>query len=427
MNIRIMFAGPFSRFLCVVLAIVTATAPSAAVIAQTNAAAQAVRGRVEGLGGRPDETSSPRALGRAPGDTTLLADPTAGKIDTTYVTPQAIAVIVLRPAQIMAAPMAEMLPTEVASAAGLKYFGFDPADVDEIIAFVDPINPLGLPAYGLTIKFNKPFRGSAIPQATRGHARLSELAGKKYLQSSQPMLPSFYGPNNKTLIIAPDATLRQLVESLDQPKTSPLLDRAAAVPAGNDLYAAVDVASLRPLIQLSLAGFQAQAPPETKPFLDAPNLVAAVELMLNISAPAPMSLVVHGNDEAAAQQLETLMLAASKTYRPAAESERAPSDDPIEQALAQYMERISQPFQPQRNGASLTCFYIDGQNQAQQQLMSVAVIGGAVAMLLPAIQAARKAARRAESSEPPETFETSEAAEIINEQDSAVPPAEQER
>ena len=48
-------------------------------------------------------------------------------IDTTYIAPGAVALVVLRPAQLMKSSMGEMLPVEVATAAGLKYLGIDPA------------------------------------------------------------------------------------------------------------------------------------------------------------------------------------------------------------------------------------------------------------------------------------------------------------
>ena len=111
-------------------------------------------------------------------------------MDTSYVLPRAVALVVLRPAQLFKAPMAEWLPTEVATAAGLKYLGFDPAEVDEVVAFC------GMPSvgmeYGVMLKFAQPFKGSSIPEATRAHAQPGEIAGRKYLKSSQPMLPSFY-------------------------------------------------------------------------------------------------------------------------------------------------------------------------------------------------------------------------------------------
>jgi type II secretory pathway pseudopilin PulG len=115
-------------------------------------------------------------------------------------------------------------------------------------------------------------------------------------------------------------------------------------------------------------------------------------------------LVVHGNDEAGAQQLETLLSDASRKYQEkmrANFAEQAASEDPVERAFAQYAERVSgrwsEPFMPTRSGTSLTFFNVENQQNAQQQLTTVAVIGILVALLLPAVQAAREAARRSQS------------------------------
>jgi hypothetical protein len=60
-----------------------------------------------------------------------------------------------------------------------------------------------------------------------------------------------------------------------------------------------------------------------------------------------------------------------------------------------------QLFQPQRNGTSVTCIHLDGQNPAQQQVVAVAIIGATVAAILPAVQAAREAATRAQAAPSP--------------------------
>jgi hypothetical protein len=389
MTFRMLPAGPLRRSICVVLAITMAVAPSVNVLAQ--GAVQAVRQRVQGLGGTPSEEHPP-SPGPVPGEFAPPPYSPAGNIDTTYIAPSAAVILIVRPAQIMSAPLAELLPTEVASAAGLTYLGIDPATVDEVVAFLDLSNPAG-PAYGVTIKFNQPFRGSAIPPPARPAVQLSELAGRKYLQSAHPVFPSFYGTNRTTLIAAPDATLRQLVESAGQTKTGSLIDRVRDVPAGSDLYLAVDVASLRPFIQMAVARAPAAIPANVKPLLEAPNLIAAAELTLNFSVPGPTSLVLQANDESAAQQLETMLQEASAKYQASPEAHQAALDDPVAQAMARYRERISRPFTPQRHGASLTCFHIDGQDPSQQQLAAVAVIGILIALSLPALQKAREAAQ----------------------------------
>jgi hypothetical protein len=78
----------------------------------------------------------------------------------------------------------------------------------------------------------------------------------------------------------------------------------------------------------------------------------------------------------------------------------ASTEDPVEKALAAYMQRSSgqwvNMFRPSREGATLTFFRIEN-SSTQQQLVTTAVIGVLVALLLPAIQAAREAARRNQS------------------------------
>src|SRR5262245_36705237 len=89
--------------------------------AQTNAAAEAVRQRVEGLdrtGGRgapvpPSRESAPTAE-QPP------TSPGTSSIDLSYVPSDAAVVAVLRPAKFMASSLGKLLPTEVMSAYGVK-------------------------------------------------------------------------------------------------------------------------------------------------------------------------------------------------------------------------------------------------------------------------------------------------------------------
>jgi mono/diheme cytochrome c family protein len=320
----------------------------------------------------------------------------SGMIDTKYVSPTAIAVVALRPAQILSAPIAELLPREVLTAVGQQYFGFDPASVEEVVAFVGPINLMGPTDYGVTFKFSEPIRAASIKREVRAHAQLSEFAGKRYLQSKHPVLPSFYGPDNRTLLVAPDATLRRLIETTAEPKTGPVIDRISAVPAGSDLYLAVDAATLRPFMEMGMAQAKTSGklPPQAEKFLELPKLISAAELTFNLSGSGPMSLVVHANDDAAAQQLESMLLEASNAPG-ASPDDRYTAQDPVAQAVTQYLERFSQPFRPQRSGTSVTLFRAEAQSAAQQQLASLTVFGVGVGMQAAQAAAARGAATAA--------------------------------
>jgi hypothetical protein len=365
--------------LCLFLAMWLGAAPISSTIAQGFGAIQAVRGSVEGLGQPQGEQGRPGAVPPGPGPGPeggpgYGAGVAAGKLDTTYVPGNAALLLIIRPAQFMAAPISQLLPLEAVTAAGRQNLGVDPAEIDEVIIFADVSNPLA-PAGGAVVKFKNPFRAAALPPQVRPMVQLSELNGKKYWQSSNPMLPSFYGPNNKTLLVAPDPVLRKMVETSAQPKNGPLLDRIREVPAGSDLYLAIDIAPLRGLIQMAQAQSPSPVPGWIKLLVDS---ASGLELNVNLVSRGPISLVVQCNDEATAQQFE-MMIAASKqalTAPPA--SEQPLPENPIAQAMQQYTERMFQRFQPQRNGTSITLLNITADDPLQSQafgLVAGAILG----------------------------------------------------
>lgn len=379
--------GQFQRILSLTLAVAMANGLSVSALAQTNAAAMAVRQRVEGLSpAGPESPQPPGAPGPIPGQV-AQAGPAAGKIDTRYISANAAAVIVIRPAQLLTAPIAQMLPVELVVAA----VGFEPAEIEEIVAFADP--PTAGLSYGVTLKFKNPIRASSIPLERRNHVQLAELNGKKYLRSTNPILYSLYAPNSRTLVAAPDRALQQLLASAAQPKSGPMMERIREVAAGSDLYMNIDLTSLRPLLPMVMASVPPKAPPSVKQQLEALNLISAVELTLNISNPAPSSFVARCTDEAAAQKIEAIVQEAKQKAASGTPTEQPGMTSPASQAIARYRDRLLQLFPMQREGTSFTFFRVDGQNPAQQQLVSAAVVlSGMVASMAPEIMAARNAA-----------------------------------
>jgi type II secretory pathway pseudopilin PulG len=79
-------------------------------------------------------------------------------------------------------------------------------------------------------------------------------------------------------------------------------------------------------------------------------------------------------------------------------AQMAASDDPVEQAGGRYMERMTNYWNEQTNlvheGAQIIVFRVEGAGDSRSQLTNTAIIGVLVALLLPAVQAAREAARR---------------------------------
>lgn len=335
----------------------------------------------------------------------LLAKPDVGMVDTTWLTPQSVAVAYLRPRQILTAENSDMLPVEVVTAAGIKYMGIDPVDIEEVTAIAEPM--LGVqPFYALVFEFTKPFTLEGLSPEFTVHAEPAQLEGKPYLRSREAAAPSIYLKDPKTLIVATEPMLRKLLKQGDKPKTSLLITEIKDRPASDDFYLAVDTKSLRPLIAMGVGAAAGQTPPQFQKYLKAPQQIRAVEFAMSLTAPLPPLLNVHADDEAAAQALETLIEEGMTEFRAqiAADMARQQSDDPVELAAAAYSQRMLNYWldfvRPIRQGDKMVFFPVDPNQprKSAHELQIVAVIGILVALLLPAVQAAREAARRSQSS-----------------------------
>jgi type II secretory pathway pseudopilin PulG len=398
MNARTLYRGRFSQVVCVLLAIVVASGPSVTVIAQQPA---------DGNSNQRLETRQKpvEQFQRGASDTTLLAAPEVGKFDLSYVSPNAVVVAALRPHQLLTSPALALAPVEVVSAAGLEYLGYDPADFEQITVFTElPVG--GPPNYGIIVKFTQPFKMKGIPSRLTAHTQPGMLDDEPYLESAQPYLPSLYSPDARMLVIAPDLLLRRLVNPTPGATDGKLVGRIRDVPAGDDLYLAGDIAAFRPLIAIGLSQAK-DIPPEAKPYLDMPNLIDSVDLSLNLTHDALSQLVVHANDDASAEKLLSQVKTATEmwqekmTAQMRAELTKDPNiKGPIGKAYLKYIDRVSHTppmWELQRTGSDISLFSFHSGSSPQQQLVTVAVVGILVALLLPAIQAAREAARRTQS------------------------------
>ncbi len=301
-------------------------------------------------------------LGQQPSatrDTTTTGDqqPVAD-LDLSYCTPGACVALVVHPRRLLTAPEMTMLPIEVATAAGLEHLGIDPLDVEQLQAFVEP--PFfGPPAFAVVVKFNKPFDMLQLKPAVRGHATPAELGDKQYLQSPTPVLPSFFMPDSKTLIAATDGLLRRVQGKAGADEPGSLARHMQNAAAGADAYLAVNLEVLRPMINAGLdqARTAGDIPPPMLPLLDAPAMIAAVDLTLNIVSAGTSQLVVHANNDADATKLEKLVDDAFDVYRQEvdkAAEEMLQSDDPIERAFGQYIQRVQTMPSWKRSGPSVT-------------------------------------------------------------------------
>lgn len=322
------------------------------------------------------------------------------EIDVSFVTPRTAVAVVLHPRHVLTSSHAEMLPTEVITAAGKAHLGIDPLNVEQVIAIAEPPQA-GPPGAAVILRMAEPLGDEPVLGPLWQRTAEAQLDGKTYRRGMGPMDCSIYRPDDRTLIVATDPLLRQIVSNRADPQEgsmSKILGRVASPP---DALVIVLVEPLRPLLAGPLA--MAPIPPEFADAKKIPELLNSVGAKVNLTGNMDMSLTLKANDAAAADQLEQIVNKLLDTARDTALTEMAKKpvgDDPVSQAGEEYAKRMSNrmfdALRPVRKGQSLTLANDPSANNAQ--MVHVAVIGALAALLLPAVQAAREAARRVQTS-----------------------------
>ncbi|WP_425398800.1 DUF1559 domain-containing protein [Aeoliella sp.] len=321
-------------------------------------------------------------------------EPTVSK---SQLTSQSVAVVSLRPKQMLTNPKNALLPIEVAEAAGEKYLGLDIAHITRAVAVIEP--PLGMNMYyAVYLEADEPWDLDQLSPELKAHTEPGEIAGRACLVSREPSAPCFMVLKQTTLVAASQGMLEKLLAADRQPADSVLAELVEKHSADDDLYVAVDLEALRPFINMGLMQASQDAPPEARNFLNIPLLLQSAELTATLDGSIPSRLAFHTSNDSDAAQVEGMLEEAVDLAKANMRGELArlqTSDDPVERAMAAYSERVMgvymDMFVPKREG---TTFVLFDTSEGNAQMGAVAVTGILVALLLPAVTAAREAARR---------------------------------
>jgi hypothetical protein len=314
----------------------------------------------------------------------------AQHLDLTYIPASAIAAAVAHPQGLLTAPQADMIPTEVITAAGLKEIGFDPLKVKEVVWLFAPPSTGRDPDFGLILRFSEPYSTASVVSKLRG--REVDIDGKTAIQLPQPDAPLIFSPDDRTMLLATRPMLKQMLAGKEA--DSPLLTLLKQMDVSAELTAVFSVDSVRDMAHQALA-HAPPVPPQFQDFLKLPDLLSAVLLKVNIGAKFKTSFTLRARDDAAGAEVETLVKRGLEMGRQAALAQIANmpnrGDDPVEEAAMKYMTRITDKIfalvKPVRTGQDVSVNFEGSRS-------SVATSGILVALLLPAIQAAREAANR---------------------------------
>ncbi len=305
-----------------------------------------------------------------------------------YVPPGAFAAATTQPAAVLKLEALQMLPIEVMQAAVLQELNIDPLQVKRVVAFAEgPIHPVEPPGYGLAIEFLE--RVDAVKILPKFREVPPNLPPGSPMQT---MWPRIEAVSETLVLVAPEKTLPRMKQAAggELSDLQKRLSRRAAAHAALVVTPAPVRNDLQQILQQ-----MPEMPGPLGELRNLPQLIEALEFSVELGEQFRSQLIVQGSSPAAADTLEQLVAFGLQMLRFNMLSGLQPAspDDPVAVAGNKYAERIANQFiaslTPKRDGNTLTI--------QQDASVSVAAVGVTTALLLPAVQAARGAARRATS------------------------------
>jgi prepilin-type processing-associated H-X9-DG protein len=275
------------------------------------------------------------------------------------------------------------------SAGGKEKIGFDPADVEQamcIIGLKDEANPSGSPHFGIVVRYVKPFDQASLTAKIAPKGTDDSLLGCKVRFNDSYFQMSCAFPNETTLLIATRTNLQWLLAAGSEENS--LRKLAATADDSSVWQLLVAVAPIRPSIAPRLAEASQQLPPQFASLTKLPELTDTFTATLREAPHGAMQFdaaAVTANDAAAnelAADVKQLLAAGHDLLL--TQMGNAPS-----QVAAQFgpmSDKVVAALQPTQAGNQVK-FHADIQS-------GPAAIGIMVALILPAVQAAREAADR---------------------------------
>ncbi len=328
----------------------------------------------------------------------LFAQAPAPRIGSEFIPTDATATVVLSIADTMASPVVELYPVEVADAWCNENIGFPASSIDRIKVVVGVPGPGG-PMMAVVATLRADADVTAInPEMVNTQEPIDVDGHSCYMIAGAPDVV-LHAKDPRTLIVATPNYLDTVLRSADASTASgPLAKMAGSVPHTGNLTALLAVEPIRPMITGLLQSQIDQIPPPLVEFTKTPELLDALLFRLDLADQANgLNLIMLARDDASGEELMGLIQRGLEMGRQIGLSQamnEIEGEDAVAQATRQYVQRLSDKIvsslTPKREGRRLTLSGSASQGFATQGVL--------VGLLLPAVQAAREAARRMTSS-----------------------------
>ncbi|HEX5447432.1 MAG TPA: DUF1559 domain-containing protein [Pirellulales bacterium] len=358
--------------------LLTFTPPSHA---QRRPATPAQRGARPATGTRQPAAAKPKTAPKAAAPANTANRP--APLDLRYITADFALAVVVHPQPVLALPLIQALPVELAQAVAQEQLGVDLSKLREVIVLLS-IDAAGEPQPAVIARFTAPVDQAAVEQHVR-----------QLFAREGPEAPMAIVPEPNTVLVG----RRRLLEKMFLAKgdaDSLLLQRLRKIDAGAAAAAAAVVSPLRDELRHAIA-LLPPLPPAFDDVAGLPALVDFAQLSINVGEKTESSFVFECRDEKSAAKLEalienTIKFASDMLDAQLAQILAAPA---IQQAPLLYARRMFRQtvdsVERQRAGNRLT---LHGRGEMGAAPAMAAVAAG---LMLPAVQSARQAAMRNQS------------------------------
>ncbi len=323
-------------------------------------------------------------------------------LDLSYIPATAMAAVVLAPQRVLGSAAAQLYPTEVLEVLSKRVTGISVTDIEQGIVLLQMSDNSPVPMAGAIVRLAKPASLEALFPLFKQNPdtwQQAEVDGRPAIRFTDPSggpVPMSFEvtmPDDKTVLIGMAGFLPQMLAAKDA--DSPLIKLLAQVDANDELVAVASAEMLPEPLQQAMVNPNL-VPPLFAQYTAALKYLSAVEISVSIGAAWGGELVIHSHDADQAEALQAVIvqgLSMAKQTLMLQINAANSGDEMVDAAMAKYQVRIGnyleQMFRPTRDGNRLT--------MNSNATIGVASTGVLVALLLPAVQAARDAARRASS------------------------------
>jgi hypothetical protein len=315
-----------------------------------------------------------------------------------YLPEESIGTVTLWPARTMSLPRFRLAPLEVVTASGMEQVGVDPLKIQRVDVMLPMPGPAGM-QFGAVLQMTEPVSLSDLHPQVFGPNEEQDEKGFKFRMMDGPPNPEviLHQAGPKTILLGTKIFVKRMVTQRRAPTS--LTTTLTSVAAGQDALVLLSIKTLRPVIEGGIDSMQGQLPPELAG--DLKVVTASTDFMalrLTLDKGEKLQLMASANDDAAAAEMEKSLMnliAFSKAMVVEQTKAAIPDDGSATSAATHsYVDRVSNEISgmltPKRNSKRIV-LEVEG-------IENTATIGTLVGLLLPAVQAARQAAMRMDSS-----------------------------